>query len=109
MVCLYIRCVLGVQYNSRSKPLLNELDVEQIGQIYDKHKVYGLKQCMNNFFTRDLLEYLSDYYGINGASKNSFVSQLRQVIRKDDIVMPNYTGILGSVNLIVTLYAMILS
>ena len=52
---------------------------------------------MNNFFKRDLLEYLSDYYGINGAPKNSFVSQLRQVIRKDDIIMQNHAGILESV------------
>jgi hypothetical protein len=38
---------------------------------------------MNNFFTRDTLKYLSKYYSISGAPKNSFVSQLSHVIRKD--------------------------
>ena len=95
---ILVKCVLGVKYYSRSKPLLNELSVEQIGQIYDKHKVYGLKQCMNNILTRDILEYLSKYYSISGAPKNSFVSQLGQVIRTDDIVLSNYAGILQNID-----------
>ena len=59
---ILIKNVLGIKYYARFKPLLNELKIDQIEQLYFKHKIFGLKQVHNNKLTYDLYSYLNRYY-----------------------------------------------
>ena len=57
-----IKNVLGLSYYARSKPLMNELGVEQVMQAYQKHKIFGFKQFSENPFTSDILVFLRTVY-----------------------------------------------
>jgi hypothetical protein len=59
---ILIKNVLGINYNSRSKVLMNELKIENLVQLYEKHKIFGIKQFTKNNMSRDILIYLNDYY-----------------------------------------------
>ena len=53
--------------------LLNELKVENIKQLYLKHKIFGFKQFNYNLFTEEILLYGKDI------PRQSFISQLKQI------------------------------
>jgi hypothetical protein len=61
---ILLKSILGIKYYARSKALLNELGLEQIGQIYEKHKIYGWNQCMKNPLLSDIFSYLDKYYRV---------------------------------------------
>ena len=76
---MLLRNVIGLKHGTRTKVLLNELKIENIRQIYLKHKVFGLRQFYNNFLTKELLVYLEVYYDGKVISRQSFMSQLKEV------------------------------
>ena len=76
---ILLRNVIVLKYGTRTKELLNELRIENIKQIYLKHKVFGLRQFNNNFLTKELLVYLNVYYDGKDIPKQSFMSQLKEV------------------------------
>ena len=59
-------------------PLLNVLKVEQIGQLYSKHKIYG-SQFLKNELTFNNFMYLKRYYNEKKANNESFMSQFANV------------------------------
>ena len=64
---------------ARCKPSLNELKIEQISQLYFKHKVFGLKQFRMNVFSSKVLDYLYIYYKCCSPPKESFIAQFYDV------------------------------
>ena len=76
-----IKNVLGIKYYSRAKPLLNVLKIEQVHQLYMKHKLFGVRQFSKNQKSNDILEYLVKYYNRVKPTKLSFISQLDQVTK----------------------------
>ena len=45
---ILVKNVLGINYFARSKPLLNELKIDPVEQLYYKHKIFG--EIINNRF-----------------------------------------------------------
>ena len=76
---MLLRNVIELKHGTRTKVLLNELKIENIRQIYLKHKVFGLRQFYNNFLTKELLVYLGIYYDGKVILRQSFMSQLKEV------------------------------
>ena len=76
---ILIKNVLGLNYFSRSKALLNELRIESYLQLYLKHKIYDLRQFRKNEKSNLILEFLQKYYNDITPNKFSFISQLNEV------------------------------
>ena len=82
---ILLKNVLGIKYFARFKPLLNELKIDQIEQLYFKHKIYGFKQLHNNKLTYDLFSYLTRYYdNCENIERCSYISQYNE--------LKNFTG-----------------
>ena len=71
--------VLDLSIYNRTKPLLQLLKVEQITQLYLKHKIFFFKQIYLNSLSLDVLKFCSEYYRVRNAPKASFAYQLKQV------------------------------
>ena len=77
---ILIKNILGIKYYAQIKPLLNELKIEQIEQLYFKHKIFGMRQLINNDFTFNIFVYINRFYDdVKQCGKNSFVSQLNDL------------------------------
>ena len=74
---ILIKYALGLDSRCRTKPLLHCLGVDQIGQLYHKHKLIGIKQVLKNELSANVFEWLkSSYTGPNKPSKRSFFFQI---------------------------------
>ena len=81
-----IKNILGVKYFARAQPLLNELKIEQVKQLYMKHNLFGVRQFFNNDLSRKIFTFLNQQYMKNvKIAKQSFVSQLND--------LNNFTGL----------------
>ena len=59
-------------------PLLNELKIEAIEQIYYKHKIFAARQLIKNNFTSKIFSYVSRFYTkMEQMETVSFISQLQ--------------------------------
>ena len=72
-----IKHAVGVGARARTKPLLQVLGIEQITQIYQKHKIYGIRQFLANALTRTVLNELKQRYSQQTPAKRSFFHQLK--------------------------------
>jgi hypothetical protein len=79
---LLLKQAVGLSKYAVSTPLLNVLKVEKISEIYMKHKLFFYKQLMHNNLTKEVLQYLQDFYLTAKASKHSFTTQLTNVDRQ---------------------------
>ena len=82
---ILIKNILGIKYFARAQPLLNELKIEQVKQLYMKHKLFGVRQFFNNDLSREIFTFLNQQYKNVKITKQSFVSQLND--------LNNYTGV----------------
>ena len=55
-----LKTILGIRNHARFKPLLHELKVDQISQLYFKHKIFGFKQICLNDFSYSIFTYLNN-------------------------------------------------
>ena len=61
-------------------PLFGELIIEQFGQIYSKHKFFGLRKFLNNNFTNDIFYFLKGFYNNKESPNESFINQLKKAL-----------------------------
>ena len=72
-----LKHALGLNSRCRTKPLLHCLNVDQIGQIYQKHKLFGIKQFLSNDLSASVFNWLSYNYSYYvKPNKRSFFYQL---------------------------------
>ena len=97
---MLVKNVLGLSLYCRTKPLFQELRIEQFSQLYSKHKVFFMKQIEQNTLTRQLFSYLNGYYSTRSPSEHSYISQLRQVEKLTTIStsISNYKQLLGAID-----------
>ena len=77
---ILIKNVLGIKYFARIKPLLNELKIETIEQLYYKHKIFGARQLLKNSFTNKIFSYINRFYkNVEHKENHSFISQLQEL------------------------------
>lgn len=77
---ILIKGALGLNYRCKTKPLLQCLNIEQIGQFYHKHKIFGIRQFLNNNLSCEVFLWLRGFYEKNDkVSSRSFFSQLRKL------------------------------
>ena len=72
-----IKHAVGVGTRARTKPLLQVLGIEQVTQIYQKHKIYGIRQFLTNALTRTVFNDLKQRYSQLTPAKRSFFHQLK--------------------------------
>ena len=70
-----IKHALGINARSKTKPLMQCLFLDQIKQLYFKHKVFGIRQFMSNELTRSVFNHLESVYSIKDPPKRSFFKQ----------------------------------
>jgi hypothetical protein len=85
---ILLKNVLGLKRFARCKALFNELGIESVNQLYQKHKVFGIKQFAKNDLASGILEYLSAYYTNCEIPKASFISQLYEINAYVGISLP---------------------
>ena len=56
-----LKHALGLNSRCRTKPLLHRLNVDQIGQIYQKHKLFGIKHLLSNDLSQIIAQKMSQY------------------------------------------------
>ena len=66
-------------YFCRTRPLFRILKIEQVQQLYLKHKIFFLRQLYLNPFTRTVYENLHSYYCTLKSNKLSFFNQIKQI------------------------------
>ena len=67
---------------TRFKPLLHELKVDQISQLYFKHKIFSFKQICLNDFSYSIFTYVKKFYNNKlNPPKESFFAQFKEVGR----------------------------
>ena len=76
---LLIKNVLGLKHILRIKPLLSILKIDQLTQLYYKHKLFFFKQILFNPLTNDLFFYLKGYYSFLKPTYFSFFSQFSEL------------------------------
>jgi hypothetical protein len=78
-----IKMNMSLSKFTKSTPLLNALKVESIMQIYFKFKILFIKQLIQINFTKDILEYLVEYYNNNTVPNQSFIftKLTKQILR----------------------------
>ena len=64
---------------SRTKPIFNILKIEQICQIYFKHKIFFIKPIYSNSLTKNIFETLITYYKDRVPPVGSYLHQLNVV------------------------------
>jgi len=74
-----LKNILGLSHFSRTKALLQNLGIEQLPQLYLKHKIFFLKQIILNELSVKTYNFISAYFRDVLAPKQSFVSQVRKV------------------------------
>ena len=74
-----VKNILGISKYARTKPLFNAIKIEQITQLYLKHKIFFLKQIYLNHLTKEIYEFLVRYYNFTLPPKGSFIYQIKQV------------------------------
>ena len=76
---ILLKKILGLSIFCRTKPLFQVLKVEQLTQLYLKHKIFFLKQIVSNDFTRSLFNLLGDLYQVEKPNERSFFFQLKKI------------------------------
>ena len=58
---LLLKHSVGLDSRCRTKPLMQCLNVDQIAQLYHKHKLFGIKQFLNNHLSGSVFRWLDNY------------------------------------------------
>ena len=74
---ILLKTAVGIDSRCRTKPLLHCLKVEQINQVYHKHKVFGIKQFLNNKLSGEVYDWLKWNYSDQAATRRSFFNQIK--------------------------------
>jgi len=86
---ILLKNILGIHHRARFKIVLNTIKVEQVYQLYEKHKLFGWRQCLKNHLTERILNGLSVCTSnINGTNK-SFFQQLKEVVGSKELQLAN--------------------
>ena len=98
---ILIKYALGLDSRCRTKPLLQCLSVDQIGQLYQKHKLIGIKQVFKNVLSANVFEWLkSSFTGSNKPSKRSIFFQIDNLnsFTGKEILSSNFTIVKSLIN-----------
>ena len=80
---LLLKHSLNLNSSALTTPLLQCLGVEQIPQLYFKHKLFGYKQFLNNDLSHSVFVWLDEYFWeTNIPSKRSFFHQVKKLSLK---------------------------
>ena len=74
-----IKKCLSLSIYSRTKPIVKILKIEQISQIYFKHKIFFLKQIYSNSLTKNIFETLGNCYKKRVPPVGSYFHQINLV------------------------------
>ena len=76
---ILLKRTLGLSIFCRTKPLFQVLKIEQLTQLYLKHKIFFLRQILSNDFTRSLFNLMSSLYQLEKPNERSFFFQLSKI------------------------------
>ena len=118
---ILIKSALGLSRYSRTRPLLDALDIMSITQLYFKFKYLLLPQLRRNWITDSVRSKLEEYYRIVKKPRSSYFHQVQELqkvigisveeVRRDEIVKllksklgsPNL-GLVDSIRYVVSIY-----
>ena len=89
---LLIKRAIGIKKLRGSSPLNKVIKIDSIKQLYMKHKMFFLKQLMNDKVCKDVLLYLKGYYRTFDRQNTTFCKQLDYVGKKIFIDCAEYSG-----------------
>jgi len=95
---ILLKHVLGIHHRARLKIVLNAIKVEQVYQLYEKHKVFGWSQCLKNHLTERILNGLSVCTSNIKCTNTSFVQQLKEVVDSKKLQLVNLHEIKNQVS-----------
>ena len=76
---ILLKRTLGLSIFCRTKPLFQVLKIEQLTQLYLKHKIFFLRQILSNDFTRSLFNLMGSLYQLEKPNERSFFFQLCKI------------------------------
>jgi hypothetical protein len=78
---ILVKQAIGLGKYCRTKALFASLRIESISQMYQKHKIFFLKQINQNSLVNRLFEYLRTYYEENNITipKSSYIRQIKNI------------------------------
>ena len=80
---ILLKHAINLPTKSKTTPLFQCLSVDQIPQLYFKHKLYGFKQILLNPYSCLVFNWLSNYYANSKPPEQSYFHQIS--------VLNNYT------------------
>jgi len=100
---ILVKSGLGLNYYCRTKPLFHALKIEQLTQLYLKHKLFFLRQIYLNRLTRDVFGFLDGFYHYfksDQIPKETFTSQLLEVEKfiSEEVSIMNYKKMVDDIN-----------
>ncbi len=84
---ILLKNILGIHHRARFKVVLNIMKVEQVSLLYEKHKVFGWRQCTKNSLTEKIFDNLSLVNSKNKLSNLSYLNQLSLVVGSKELVI----------------------
>ena len=86
---ILIKMSLGLSKFSRTRPLLDALNINPVSELYYKFKYLFRKQINNNYLVLGVYNELNEYYGRSRIPKYSFIRQLKEL----DKVVENFSNL----------------
>jgi hypothetical protein len=86
---ILLKNILGIHHRARFKIVLNTIKVEQVYQLYEKHKLFGWRQCLKNYLTERILNGLSVCTSNINCTNKSFFQQLKEVVGSKELQLAN--------------------
>ena len=80
---ILLKHAIGVNSYAKTTPLFQCLNIDQMPQLYFKHKLIGHRQFVRNEFTNNLLYWLKGYTNSNSA-KRSYFTQIKKISKLTD-------------------------
>jgi hypothetical protein len=74
------------------------MKVEQVSLLYEKHKVFGWRQCTKNSLTEKILDNLSLVNSKNKLSNLSYLNQLRLVVGSKELGHTSIQEVLSQIS-----------
>ena len=79
---------MGIHHRAKFKIVLNDIKVEQVYQLYEKHKVFGWRQCLKNTLTERFLNSLTVCTSNINCTNTSFFL-LKKVVGSKELQLVN--------------------
>jgi len=95
---ILLKNILGIHHRARFKVVLNIMKVEQVSLLYEKHKVFGWRQCTKKSLTEKIFDNLSLVNSKNKVSNLSYFSQLSLVVGSEELGHINIQEVLSQIS-----------